>query len=255
MRTVKLLISFDGTGYCGWQKQDNGRSIQAELERAVSMICNRETVVHGAGRTDAGVHALGMTAHFTTVSQVDCGVFQKGLNSLLPPAIRILALTDEDHSFHARFSALGKTYCYQIFTGPVMCPTIRLYCSHVPHRLSTAGMRNCLSSLIGTHDFASFETAGSRDKEKTEGRGAVRTIHRAELTEPAPDLLQLIYTGDGFLRHMVRNMTGTIIEVGRGKRTVEEFAAILACRDRNQAGTTAPPSGLSLLKVHYQRDW
>ena len=255
MRTLKLLISFDGTGYCGWQKQENGPTIQAEIERAVSMICNTPTIVHGAGRTDAGVHALGMTAHFHTSSRVDCESFSKGLNSLLPPAIRIIEVSDEKSSFHARFGALAKTYYYQIYTGPVICPTRRLYNCHVPFKLCCSTMHRCLKTLLGTHDFSSFETAGSRDKDNTGGRGAVRTIFKAELSEPEPEFIRLTYTGDGFLRHMVRNISGTIIEAGRGKTTAHEFAQILEARDRNRAGATAPPAGLTLLTVHYRKDW
>jgi tRNA pseudouridine38-40 synthase len=255
MRTLRLLISFDGTGYCGWQKQDNGPSIQAEIERAVSLICDELTVVHGAGRTDAGVHALGMTAHFNSSSGVDCESFSKGLNSLLPPAIRILEVSDQDSSFHARFCALAKTYFYQIYTGPTLCPTRRLYNCHVPYKLSRRTMRHCLETLLGTHDFSSFETAGSRDKDQAGGRGAVRTIFKAELSEPEPDFIRLTYTGDGFLRHMVRNITGTIIEAGRGKTAAHEFAEILGALDRSRAGATAPACGLTLFKVHYEQDW
>lgn len=254
MRTIKLLISFDGTGFCGWQKQDNGASIQEELERTVSMICNRPTTVHGAGRTDAGVHAFGMTAHFRTHSRVSCSQLQKGLNSLLPRAVRILEAAIETDDFHARFSARAKTYRYSIFCGAVQCPTERLYCAHIPYSLSLAAMRDCLKVITGTHDFSSFETNGSRDKSQ-QGRGAVRTIFQALLTERKAYHYDFCFTGDGFLRHMVRNLTGTIIEVGRGKKTVEEFRTILKRRDRNEAGATASAHGLTLLKVHYQRDW
>lgn len=255
MRTVKLLIAFDGTGYCGWQRQKNGLSIQEEIERALSIICNENIILHGAGRTDAGVHARGMTAHFKTNSKVDGTALQKGLNSLLPGAIRILEAGDQSANFHARFSALAKTYHYTIFTGQVMPPDWRLYIHHLPFTQDLSSMEQCLEELLGTHDFSSFETTGSRDKNNTSGRGGVRTIYHARLIEPEEYIVQLQFTGDGFLRHMVRNMTGTLLEVGRGKRTVEEFIQILHHRDRNQAGATAPSCGLSLVKVHYRKDW
>ncbi len=254
MRTVKLLIAFDGTDFCGWQKQKNGTAIQEEIERGLSLICNDTIVLHGAGRTDAGVHATGMTAHFKTASRIHIRALLKGLNSLLPGAIRIIQATDEAANFHARFSALAKTYHYTVFTGPVLPPQRRLYTHHLPCQLNHECMRRCLLELIGKHDFSSFETTGSRDKNMG-GRGAVRTIYRAELVETEDSYLQFVYTGDGFLRHMVRNITGTIFEAGRGKRSVEEFVDILGYRDRNRAGATAPSCGLSLWKVHYEKDW
>lgn len=255
MRTVKLLISFDGTGYCGWQRQKNGLSIQEEIERALSLICNGDIILHGAGRTDAGVHALGMAAHFATASRVGCAELQKGLNSLLPGAIRIIEASDQPTDFHARFSALAKTYHYTIFSGEVLPPDRRLYTHHLRYELNLRGVKRCLAELVGSHDFSSFETAGSRDRNNTSGRGAVRTIYQAKLIEQEDSYLQLVLTGDGFLRHMVRNITGTVLEVGVGKRSVEEFVEILRCRNRNQAGATAPSCGLSLIKVHYQEDW
>jgi len=255
MRILKFVIAFDGSGYCGWQRQQNGPSIQQEIERAVSLICAEPTTVHGAGRTDAGVHALGMTAHIRTPSRVSCAALQKGLNSLLPDAIRILSVDLQTDDFHARFSAVGKSYRYSVYTGNVLCPTKRLYTSHLPYRLSRSAIRACLEKITGTHDFSSFETAGSRDRSLAEGRGAVRTIFQANLSEPFPDTLHLMFTGDGFLRHMVRNLSGTILEVARGKRTIDELDEILAAHDRNRAGVTAPPQGLTLMKVHYDRDW
>ena len=255
MRTVKLLIAFDGTGYCGWQRQKNGLSIQQQIERALSNICNADIILHGAGRTDAGVHALGMAAHFTTTSRVGCTALQKGLNSLLPGAIRVLETTDQPADFHARFSALAKTYRYTIFSGKVLPPNRRLYSHHLRCELDLSAVKRCLTEVVGTHDFSSFETAGSRDKNYTNGRGAVRTIFQAKLIEPENSCLHMVFTGDGFLRHMIRNIVGTVLEVGRGKRSVDEFVKILRSKDRSLAGTTAPSNGLHLLKVHYQTDW
>ncbi|MEE4313755.1 MAG: tRNA pseudouridine(38-40) synthase TruA [Desulfofustis sp.] len=255
MRTIKLVIAYDGTGYCGWQRQTNGPSIQQEIERAASIICNRQITVHGAGRTDAGVHAVGMTAHFSIATTLSCRALHKGLNALLPEDIRILAAQDEATGFHARFSALAKTYRYTFFTGPVLCPLRRLTTYHLPYPVSLEAITVCLETICGTHDFSSFETTGSRDKSRTSGRGAIRTIFRATIEEADPGFFQLLITGDGFLRHMVRNLAGTLLEVGRDKRDADEFSAILQARDRNLAGATAPAHGLTLLKVHYRYDW
>jgi tRNA pseudouridine38-40 synthase len=254
MRIVRLLIAFDGTGYCGWQRQKNGPSIQETIERALSIICNEAVILHGAGRTDAGVHAEGMSAHFQTNSTIDSTALKRGLNALLPGAIRIISLADAAADFHARFSAQAKTYRYTVFSGEVMDPQRRLYAHHLPFRLCHDTMRECLQRLTGEHDFSSFETTGSRDKDRN-GRGAVRTIFNARLNGPEEDYLQFFLTGDGFLRHMVRNLIGTILEVGKGKRTVQEFVDILGYRDRNRAAATAPSRGLCLIKVHYERDW
>lgn len=251
MRTIKLIISYDGTSYCGWQRQDNGPTIQEQIERGVSLICNSRTVVHGAGRTDAGVHAEGMVAHFHTRSKIPCSKLIKGLNSLLPGDIRITNSEEQSDDFHARYSARSKTYRYSIFTGPIQNPLKRLYVMNYQHDLSMSAMRSCLEVITGTHDFSSFETSGSRDKELLKGRGAVRTITMTEIQNPSPGRYDLFFTGDGFLRHMVRNLTGTILDVGRGKLDVVEFQTILSCLDRQQAGATAPAHGLTLLSVHY----
>lgn len=255
MRTIRLTIAFDGTGYCGWQRQHNGVSIQQELERAASTICNQRIDIHGAGRTDAGVHAVGMTAHFRAATALPAATMQKGMNALLPAAIRVISLLDEAPSFHARFSALAKTYRYAVYCGPILLPQQRLYTAHLPYPLDRRDLQACLAIITGTHDFSSFETTGSRDRSITTGRGAVRTIFRAALREPEPGLMHLCFTGDGFLRHMVRNLAGTMLEVGRGKRTVEEFRDIVQLRDRNRAGATAPAHGLTLMAVHYAHDW
>ena len=251
MRTIKLTIAFDGTNYHGWQRQENGPTIQEDVERVVSLICNSRIKVHGAGRTDAGVHALGMTAHFKTVNSMPCTKLQNGLNSLLPGAIRVVSLADESTDFHARYSALSKTYCYATFTGTIQSPKERFYIAHYPGEISADAIRGCLEVVSGTHDFSSFEAAGSRDKNVTAGRGATRTIFSAQLNQPSAGYFSLVFTGNGFLRHMVRNLTGTIIEVGQGKRSVKEFEQILTSKDRQQAGTTASPHGLTLLSVNY----
>ena len=253
MRTVKLTIAFDGTGLAGWQSQRNGQGIQDLIEARLAKMIGTPVRLHGAGRTDAGVHALAMAAHFQTESAIPLAAFVKGLNSLLPRAIRILDAQEAAPDFHARFSALGKAYRYQFVTSPILLPLDRLYFAHFPGPFDPAPVSACLDCLLGEHDFSSFEATGSRDQSRTEGRGAVRRISRAVcLTIDAGRLAWAIeIEGDGFLRHMVRNIVGTVVEAGRGRLAPERFRAILEARDRTQAGPTAPAQGLHLVRVLY----
>jgi len=252
-RNVKLVIAFDGTRFAGWQKQKSKPTIQGLLEEAITKMTAASVIVHGAGRTDAGVHALGMVANFSTGANIPCPGFQKGLNSMLPADIRILAARDTEPEFHARRSACAKTYFYNICTAPVQIPTDRLYSAHVPGYLDIGAIEDSLLCLQGSHDFSSFEASGSRDLGKTDGRGATRNIFAARISRlETVDGIRLILTGDGFLRHMVRNIAGTLIQVGKGKITVQDFTQILAARDRTCAGPTAPAHGLFLQEVHYR---
>ncbi len=251
MRNIRLLIAFDGTGYKGWQRQKHGKTVQGELEGRLSLLTGGEISLHGAGRTDAGVHAEGMVAHFRTASRISCPDLFHGLNSMLPGTVRILEASEAARDFHARFSARGKHYLYRLHTGPVQMPAERLYALHVPTPLDETALRACLARLTGTHDFASFENAGSRDKSLISGRGPVRTIFTAELHKTAGPGYVFSFIGDGFLRQMVRNLMGTLLEVGRKKRTVEDFQEILLSRDRTTAGPTAPAHGLTLKEVLY----
>jgi len=251
-RRLKLLISYDGTSYSGWQRQSHDVTIQGEIERNLSRMTGEDIFLHGAGRTDRGVHARGMVAHFDTISSISCGVFKNGLNSLLPGAIRIHEVIEVEKDFHARFSALQKTYSYLVYTGDVQPPDIRLYSLHRSKQLDIRLMKECIALIIGTHDFSSFENSGSRDKDYPFGRGATRTIFHAEIEESQDtQVLTFTFTGDGFLRNMVRNLVGTLLEVGRGKVSVYEFEQILLAKNRSAAGPTAPSHGLFLQKVHY----
>jgi len=252
MRNLRLTVAFDGTDFSGWQKQLNAPTIQGELERVLGKITNNAVILHGAGRTDAGVHALGMVASFETSSFIALPELLRGANSILPPAIRILEIKDADPDFHARFSTTSKTYLYTIETGTIQSPVNRLYAVHIPQNLTIEPMQQCLKLITGTHDFASFEASGSRDKSITTGRGSIRTLQEAVLNATGTDQLQFVFTGDGFLRHMVRNIVGTVLEVGKGRKTVEEFKIILQAKNRSTAGATAPAHGLLLKTVNYR---
>jgi tRNA pseudouridine38-40 synthase len=250
-RNIKLLIGYDGTDYSGWQRQHKSRTIQGEIEFFLKRMTQEDILLNGAGRTDAGVHADGMVAHFHTASRIPCGDLLRGLNAMLPGAIRVFSVEEVPFSFHARFSALGKHYAYKIFTGKIHPPRLRLHTLHISSPLDLEAMRHCLTSILGPHDFSSFENSGTRDKTATSGRGAVRTIHAATLAEENTELITLNFYGDGFLRNMVRNLVGTLLEVGREKITPQEFTIILAGKNRALAGPTAPAHGLCLEKVVY----
>ena len=251
LRNIKLLIGYDGTDYSGWQRQKHDRTIQGEIENRLAVMTTEEISLHGAGRTDAGVHAEGMVAHFLTGSSISCAAFVRGLNAMLPGAIRIYRAEEADPSFHARFSAIGKQYQYSVFTGKVHPPHLRLYPLHVTSPLNFNAMHECLTLLEGTHDFSSFENSGSRDKDDCSGRGAIRTIYRAAIHMQTPELFAFHFTGDGFLRNMIRNLVGTLLAAGRRSITSEGFAGILQAKDRTMAGPTAPAHGLQLNKVLY----
>jgi tRNA pseudouridine38-40 synthase len=253
-RSIRLVIAFDGTVYKGWQRQKSVPTIQGVLEKKISLLCAEPVSLHGAGRTDAGVHALGMVAHFRTNAERPLPTFCHGLNSLLPPDIRILEATNVAADFHSRYSALGKTYRYDFFTGRIMSPVRRLYEVHFPCSFDLSAVQECLQLLIGTHDFVSFEGSGSRDPVRNKGRGSVRTIFQAEC-RPVKDMplhFSFFVTGDGFLRHMVRNIVGTLLPAGQKKISPADFAEILNARNRNSAGPTAPAHGLFLQKIYYE---
>jgi tRNA pseudouridine38-40 synthase len=250
-RNIKLLLAFDGTEYAGWQKQKSEKTVQGVIEDRIHVMTGEHCCLHGAGRTDAGVHALGMVANFHTESDIPCLGFAKGLNSLLPRDVRVLDAGDVSPDFHARCDAKGKTYWYNFVGGRMQLPTERLYTAYVPGELDYEAMRLGLTCLVGTYDFASFEGAGSRDPEFP-GRGAVRTITEASLeTIKTLDCYRVVITGDGFLRHMVRNIVGTVFEIGKGRLAHSDITTILAAKDRSAAGPTAPAAGLFLKRIFY----
>lgn len=250
-RNIKILLAFDGTGHEGWQKQKSGKTIQGAIEDRLAIMTGEQTCIYGAGRTDAGVHALGMVANFFTETVIPCEGFMKGLNSMLPDDIRVLDVCEVGLEFNARRDAKAKTYWYNFNNGTVQLPTERLYSVHIAKNLDIEAMRKGLELLVGTHDFSSFEGAGSRDPELP-GKGPVRTIFEASLDAVGTDgRYRIIIKGDGFLRHMVRNIVGTVFEVAKGKLAYADIKSILAAKDRSAAGPTAPAAGLFLKEIYY----
>jgi tRNA pseudouridine38-40 synthase len=244
MRTLKLVLEYDGFEYCGWQVQADAPTIQGVLEEALAKILGEHVRVHGAGRTDAKVHALAQVASFRCPSNIPTTALQRGLNSLLPRDVVVHDAEDVPADFHARFSALGKIYAYRILNRPVRAPLRLRYVWHLPQILDVTAMVSAGSFLQGSHDFAAFQATGS-DVKTTERTMTGLTIAREG------DELVICCTADGFLRHMVRNIVGTLVEVGRGARMPSDIKRIIDGRDRRLAGATAPPQGLHLVKVLY----
>ena len=252
-RTLKLTISYDGTRFVGWQRQAAGVSIQGLLEDALARFEGAPVSVHGAGRTDAGVHALGQVASVRMTSAHAPEVIARGVNARLPADVRVVDIQEVAADFHARFSARSKTYRYWLRTSAIVSPFERAYVWHVPEALDIDAMRVASRALVGTHDFAAFQSTG------TDVTETVRTIFESAIGEraasgwqdPAAPLLAYEVTGSGFLRHMVRAVVGTLVEVGRGRRPATSISSLLAGGSRSEAGITAPPQGLFLVRVVY----
>ncbi len=244
MRKLKLTLEYDGTGYSGWQVQENADTIQERVETALSSILREKVRVHGAGRTDAGVHALGQVAHFETLSALPAENIRRGANSHLPPDIAILEAEEAAPDFHARYSAVSKVYRYRILVRNTRSPLARHRALRVAPPLDRERMRAAAGLLTGRHDFAAFAASGSTVKD------TVRTLERIDITGGG-ESCDLEFEADGFLYRMVRNITGTLLEVGKGKLTAAAVAEILASKERKSAGPTAPASGLYLVRVCY----
>ncbi len=249
LRTIRLLVAYEGTRFLGWQRQKRGPTVQQALEEAVARVTGERVTVHGAGRTDAGVHAAGQVAHVRVRTAIPAERIPHALNANLPPDVRVLEASDAPAGFHARFQARAKVYAYTVRVHPHENPLDRAFVHRVSPPLDVPAMREAAAALLGAHDFASFATRGSEDPPRGH-RGHVRTVAHLDLAERG-DYLTLIVEGDGFLRNMVRTIAGTLLEIGRGRLAPSEIPGILAARDRRRAGPTAPARGLCLLAVRY----
>jgi tRNA pseudouridine38-40 synthase len=245
MRTLKLVLAYDGTAYVGWQRQENGVSVQQVMEEAFAPLAGGAMpTVAGASRTDAGVHALAQVASVSADVDLPAIAVQRALNVRLPPDIRVIGVADAAPGFHARAFATSKAYRYRIATTPVLSPFDRWYVWHHPIPKNVEMMQAAAAHLVGRHDFASFQASGSAV------RATVRTLHRLDVREAGGEIV-IDVDGDGFLRHMVRAIVGTLADVGAGLRPVASMTATLEARDRRAAGVTAPASGLTLVAVRY----
>lgn len=277
MKNIKLTLAYDGTPFSGWQIQPGRRTIQGSLAEVAERLVGAPVVVHGAGRTDAGVHALGQVANFRAHTRMTPAEFQRAFNALLPSAIRVIGAEEAEPRFHSRWDALAKTYQYRIFRGPVLGPFNRFYALHYPLPLDEEAMAKAARLFEGVHDFTGFAASAGYESGRREPNPA-REIFRSEFLRiapagnpepPAPTRTmengrglgrcddELVYTvrGKSFLRHMVRKMVGTLLDVGRGRLSIEDVERLFESRDRSRCGPTAPPHGLYLVSVEYPEPW
>ena len=246
MRRVKLAISYDGTGYQGFQLQPNGATIQSVMEQALERLLQEPVRLRAAGRTDAGVHAREQVVDFADSGRRSLEAIVRGGNALLPPDIRILSAGEVSASFDARRHAKSKEYRYFFYLAPVASPFFARYALHLARAVDLGAMREGLAHIVGTHDLSSFRGQGCV------ARTTVREIFRAGIeAEAVPGLVSLVIAGSGFLRHMVRNVVGTLVDIGRGKIPPDRMRELLGLGDRTLAGATAPPHGLFLWDVDY----
>jgi tRNA pseudouridine38-40 synthase len=255
MQTIKLTIAYDGSDFHGWQLQPGLPTIQGALQDALRQITQEAIAIHGASRTDAGVHALGQVAHFKTHSTLDAHEIQRGLNALLPPTVRIVAAQEVGQDFHARWLAQGKTYRYRIYRGEVLPPFDHRRAFHYPWPLDEAAMSAAARAFEGQHDFTSF-AASTGSEEDDKDRDMQRLIHTSEIVrdherEQGHDEIAYVVRGRSFLRYMVRKIVGTLIEVGKGHLAPSDIPEIFAARDRSRSGPTVPPEGLYLVALEY----
>ncbi len=242
MQNYKVILSYDGTDFRGWQRQPGERTVQGALEAAVSKITRKKVTVHGAGRTDAGVHALAQAANFHVITRLADDDLFRALNAVLPWDLRIASLERAAPEFHARKCAKSKVYRYRIVLAPSMSPFDFRYALHWPYPLNIREMRKAAPLFARRADFTAF----SSNREL----GPVRTVSRSEIKKTGGELVYTIEAG-GFLRTMVRTIVGTLLEIGRGKASPEDVEALFAGKDRTKAGPTAPAKGLCLIRVDY----
>jgi tRNA pseudouridine38-40 synthase len=252
MRYFKLIIAYDGTDFHGWQMQSNKPTVQGEIVNVLRRITQENAQLHGAGRTDAGVHALGQIGSFRTQSTLSAGEFQRALNALLPPTIRIVAAEEVGPDFNARWSARGKIYRYRLYRGKVVPPMSWRYVLHYPFPLDEDAMRDASARFVGMHDFTSF-AASTGSEEDDKERSTEREIYSTELVRSA-DGEELVFTvrGRSFLRYMVRKIVGTLLDVGRGKLKPDDIDRLYELKDRSKSGPTVPPQGLCMVSVELE---
>jgi tRNA pseudouridine38-40 synthase len=251
MRNIKLTISYDGADFHGWQVQPGVPTIQGLLHDALRKITQERITVHGASRTDAGVHAMGQVAHFKVQSSLSAAQFQRALNALLPPAIRIVAAEEMGPEFHARWLAQGKTYRYRIFRGRVLPPFDYRRALHYPWPLDEQAMTAAARQFEGEHDFTSF-AASSGSEEDDRDREIRRVLYSSELVRlPEAEEIAYVVCGKSFLRYMVRKIVGTLLEVGKGRLAPADIPHLFELRDRSRSGPTVPPEGLYLVSLEY----
>lgn len=259
LRNLRLDVAYDGTDFCGWQSQPGQDSIQGRIEAAIERITGESVNLTASGRTDAGVHAAGQVANFHSACPIPPENLKRALNNTLPEAIRILRIKEAPAAFHARYSAVAKVYRYRILRTEICPPHLARYVCHYPGRLDLKLIRSAARWLEGEHDFTSFAATGDSShaaeeagKSSREGGSAVRTVFSSRVRwNERLSLLTYEVRGNGFLRHMVRTMAGTLLETGRGAVSPDDIPAILAAKDRSQAGPTAPARGLCLVQVEY----
>jgi tRNA pseudouridine38-40 synthase len=284
MHNIKMTVAYDGTDFHGWQIQPGVPTVQGALVEVAGKLTQEKVFVYGAGRTDAGVHALGQVAHFKTQSELSPLEFQRAFNALLPPTVRVLAAEEVERDFHARWNAQAKTYRYRIARGRIVSPFDWRYVLHYPYPLDEAAMMAAAKLFEGEHDFTSFAASSGSEEDDSE-RSTLREIYRSEISRTAGGFsgvngvppagpqahapespggvassdvgYELVFTvrGKSFLRYMVRKMVGTLLEIGRGRLKPESILELYELRDRTRSGPTVPPHGLCLVSVEYPEKW
>lgn len=250
LRNLKLTLSYDGSDFSGWQVQPDASTIQGTLASAIGRLTGENVLTQGSGRTDAGVHALAQVATFSTASPIPVENFLKALNDILPPSIRVLEVKEVPADFHARKSARAKTYRYRICRAAICSPFLARYVWHFPYPLDENAMSNAAAAIVGEHDFTSFAAVDPERGQENNEVSNVRTIFSSRFERQNDEFVYTV-RGSGFLHHMVRNLVGTLILVGKGTLQPQDIASILAARNRSAAGATAPASGLFLVSVEY----
>jgi len=250
MRNLRIILSYDGSEFAGWQVQPDATTVQGTLASAIGRVTGEKVLPQGSGRTDAGVHALAQVVTFVTSSAVPTGNFVKALNDILPASVRVIEVTEMPPEFHARRSARAKTYRYRIFRGTICPPFLARYVWHYPYPLAEQEMTRAAGSVVGEKDFTSFAAVDPERGRAGEPSSNLRTIFSSSWERAGEELIYHV-RGSGFLHHMVRNLVGTFILVGRGTLQPEDVTRILEARNRSAAGATAPASGLYLASVEY----